>query len=81
MPKGMPQNPVFRVDPMALECCRPKVVCANCGTVMRLARKPAPHVRCPGCGKFLAVRQESGKWKSFIWEEAQPEEEKNPPDS
>ncbi len=50
MPSKGPQNPVFAVNPMALEVCRPKVHCPSCGTVFPVRhRQLARSVRCPSC--------------------------------
>lgn len=51
MRRGVPQNPVYPVDPTTLDVCRPKVVCAECGTVFAVRQGPnAGSPVCPCCG-------------------------------
>lgn len=68
MHEKRPQNPVYPVDPGALQACLPKVVCAACGTVMGVRQGGAGQilVRCPACHESLSLKQADGVWQSEL---------------
>jgi Zn finger protein HypA/HybF involved in hydrogenase expression len=63
MADNAPQNPVFQVDSTAFDCCRPKVICRSCGTVIlpRL-RQAVATLRCPDCAALHRIQRQGNRW-------------------
>jgi len=74
MSQKPPQNPVYPVDPAAMETCRPKAICGQCGTVFCIkVAAEAYTARCPACDARHRVENHGDRWNAQLLNENNPE--------